>query len=447
MYIGLGFTFFTSYYSLSALFSTLAGGLGLVGFGVIGVTINPQIRGSRVFPNYNNGLGPRGSTPYNVLTFINDLKAEIESHAGRISDARMSTYLGQIEDYIRYAKKNAKRTSGFHFSHQVLQEFKRSLRSHFEDISLKDIRKYKKFNSLKIGKSKVYDYNEYFVENYFQRIDSLDKAYWLGFIYADGSLSFKPQIIAKDGTRYVRFRFTQIYRFGEGKGDLSGKVNCDGIRAVNRLAKALGIYPSKVGIDTSGAYGFEITSKTLTDQLNGYGVIIGGDKTYNIRLPNLNSRGLYLTFLLGFFDGDGTKGTHKIASASRGFLEDIKYYFDISNDIKEIKEGNYGLSLGSELFNEMMDTYSKSMLYKRRYFMTLQQKAERWTIYPSIKITDDFLIELQNLLFKAPEKVLADYYGIALYRLREIIRENNLNKPPSGYWVRRKFLGDYDEYF
>jgi hypothetical protein len=408
-------------------------------------------RSSKVFPNYNIRLGPKGGELYDELSFITDLKAEIENHSGRISDPRMSAYLGQIYDYIRYVKKNAKRNPNFHIPHQELQEFKQNLRSHIPDISLKTIRKYKKLNSLRIGKSKVYDYNEYFVENYFKEINSLEKAYWLGFIYADGTLGYKPQIVSKDGNRYVRFRFSQIYRFGKGKGGLSGKINHDGIEAVNRLANALGIHPSKVGIDNRGAYSFEITSKTLADQLNRHGVIIGKDKTYNIRLPNLDSRELYISFTLGYFDGDGIKCTNRIISGSKDFLSDIKNYFDISYEILPQKSNSGGtawiLNLGAETFNEMMDTYEYSFPSKRRRFLTSDGLIESRKKYKRPEITDEFLSELQFLLFKAPEPTIAEYHGISQAWLKQIIKEKKLNKPPPGYWVRKKFQGDNYGYF
>ncbi|MHA2006937.1 MAG: hypothetical protein ACXABO_02975 [Promethearchaeota archaeon] len=373
----------------------------------------PRILNSRVFPNYNIPIGPKGSTAYDALSLINDLKAKIKNHTGRISDARMSLYLGQVDDYIRYAKKNTKRNPEFHFSHQELLEFKQNLRSHFRDISFNEIRKYKKFNNLRIGKNKVYDYNEYFVENYFKDINSLEKAYWLGFIFADGTVGYKPQIVSKDGTRYLRFRFSQIYRFGERKGNLSGEINYDGIEAVNRLAKALGIHPSKIGIDNRGAYSFEITSKVLTNQLISHGVIIGEDKTYNIRLPNLDSRELYISFLLGYFDGDGTKGTSRITSGSKGFLDDIKNHFEIPyNVLPQLSSSGgtaWNLNLGAETFNEMMDIYKHSMSIKRRYFQTSQQLKESMMKYDRPEITEEFLSELQILLFKAPEKNIADY--------------------------------------
>ncbi|MHA2131428.1 MAG: hypothetical protein ACW99L_15800, partial [Promethearchaeota archaeon] len=264
-----------------------------------------------------------------------------------------------------------------------------------------------------IGKNKVYDYNEYFVENYFKDINSLEKAYWLGFIFADGTVGYKPQIVSKDGTRYLRFRFSQIYRFGERKGNLSGEINYDGIEAVNRLAKALGIHPSKIGIDNRGAYSFEITSKVLTNQLISHGVIIGEDKTYNIRLPNLDSRELYISFLLGYFDGDGTKGTSRITSGSKGFLDDIKNHFEIPyNVLPQLSSSGgtaWNLNLGAETFNEMMDIYKHSMSIKRRYFQTSQQLKESMMKYDRPEITEEFLSELQILLFKAPEKNIADY--------------------------------------
>lgn len=93
------------------------------------------------------------------------------------------------------------------------------------------------------------------------------------------------------------------------------------------------------------------------------------NKSNIIRLPNLGSCELSLSFILESFDGDGETNTSRLWSGSREFLVDIKNAFDVPNEIqyRESKLGSaWGLSLGPRLFNAMLDSYEYSMPRKRK---------------------------------------------------------------------------------
>ena len=60
---------------------------------------------------------------------------------------------------------------------------------------------------------------------------------------------------------------------------------------------------------------FTIGNKKLTYDLINHGVVPNKSKT--IEFPHLNSKELELSFLLGYYDGDGKKGTTRIASTYR----------------------------------------------------------------------------------------------------------------------------------
>ena len=86
--------------------------------------------------------------------------------------------------------------------------------------------------------------------------------------------------------------------------------------------------------------------------------------------------------LLGFYDGDGEEGSSKIFSTNKEFLEQVKREFNIHSDVTlHNKEGRqfvyckyckiknkYYLSLGSNVFNRMMEAYEYSMERKRMYY-------------------------------------------------------------------------------
>ncbi len=320
--------------------------------------------------NNNNSL-------YNLPQFINDLKYKIQNiKEKKISDKDLSKFLGQREDYIRYAKKNYNRNPFYQLSMQELQEFKQNLKEIFKKESsklTKIIRNYRKNNLIKIGRNKIYEYHPNFVENYFKNINSKEKAYWLGFIYADGSLGYKYGVLNKKGERYLRFRF----------GLAQNKL--ENIHSVKKFVKVLGIdmrilKNSEIKSKNGKIYqklGFEISSQFFCRNLNQNGVIIGEKKTYNIQLPDFNKSELNLAFLLGYFDGDGTTGTNTITSASRAFLKQIKLKFHIPHKLRKTEGKAWRLSLGAELFNELMDNYKYSLPRKRRYFETKLQRSIR----------------------------------------------------------------------
>jgi len=105
-------------------------------------------------------------------------------------------------------------------------------------------------------------------------------------------------------------------------------------------------------------------------------------KSKIIELPELDNRQLYLAFLLGYFDGDGTIGTSKITTGSLKFLEQIKQLFNIPNKIHK-RKGAFDLYLGANLFDEMLDNYQNSLPRKR---IRLESTAEHKERFKKIQI-------------------------------------------------------------
>ena len=369
---------------------------------------------------------------YNVLKLIKDLKKELQDILKfKITDKKLSEYLGKDENYVKYVKKNSKRNPQFQISSREISGFmlNLSLKLKYRGMKvLNYIKKYEKTNTLKQGPEKIYNFHPNIKLNYFKDINTKDKAYWLGFMYADGCISYKR------GGRYNKSLNLRI-RFGLKASDT------DSVDAVNRFAKNLGINPDFINIKSNGLYGFEITSDILAKQLCNYGLIIGKGKTYNIQLPRLKSRDLYLSFLLGFFDGDGKQKSTKITSSSFNFLNQIKMKFQLPYRIVYEKSqygGAFTLHLGADLFNDMLDNYQNSMPRKRIRFVTREELIERHT---KIKITEEILKELESLVLSIPLKDLAIYYSITPSRLGQICKENNIKIPPRGYWRRKQIMG------
>lgn len=154
-------------------------------------------------------------------------------------------------------------------------------------------------------------------ENYFSIIDNEYKAYWLGFLYADG---------------YVRMKYN---RSGELKLKLSSKDK-EHILLFNKCISSN--YPIKDSVSTILYKGQKSNSNVSTVSIYNTKIVndlikIGcvSKKTFVIRLPKIENS-LYRHFIRGYFDGDGclsesNKGhfTIKIIS-NEHFIEDIKNY-------------------------------------------------------------------------------------------------------------------------
>lgn len=146
--------------------------------------------------------------------------------------------------------------------------------------------------------------------NYFTNIDSSEKAYWLGFMYADGTVSSKTNTIAlglKDQEHVEKFK------------------------------QAIGAYNNKISVVTDNRfsqpcimYDFSIRDSQLHDDLIAWGCVSNKSYVEELRMPNINSEYIW-DFLRGFFDGDGcitwSKNNNRYTISWTGnkyFLQDIR---------------------------------------------------------------------------------------------------------------------------
>jgi len=141
--------------------------------------------------------------------------------------------------------------------------------------------------------------NKYsFDENFFDVIDTEQKAYWLGFMYADGYILSKR----KD---HKRRNQSQSFGMSLGIQDIDALENLkEDLQADNPI----NIY--EVG-QTSFSYGNKVarllfTSQHTVDQLKEKGC--SEQKTFTITFPSENvvPKELVHHFIRGYFDGDGS---------------------------------------------------------------------------------------------------------------------------------------------
>ena len=226
----------------------------------------------------------------------------------------------------------------------------------------------------------------YLNEDYFSKIDSHQKAYWLGFIYAEGNV-YKNTLTIKLATvdKYV------LDQFG-----LDLKTNA----------------PTKE-VNDRDAFRIRINSKKMVTQLLTHGVFPA--KSALLKFPDLDEKYLN-SFILGFYDGDGwitskKDKTLKIQSYIIGFcscsfelLEKFQLHFMRMGfgkgsffQRKKIKKRKPAYQLS---YSGLMSSNILNWLYKNNQFHILR----KYEIYGDMKK------HLKNVALKKSSK----YRGVCL---------------------------------
>lgn len=148
-------------------------------------------------------------------------------------------------------------------------------------------------------------------EDYFEKIDSKDKAYWLGWMYADGFITegangqFIFGITLAEIEPLILFK-----RYLETDKPIGESIN-SGFKTGSVL------------------YSLAISSKKVYSDLISHGIV--KNKTFKIKFPELEKE-LIPHFIRGYFDGDGTVFTssqkhllylHSGFSGTQSFLSAI----------------------------------------------------------------------------------------------------------------------------
>jgi len=357
------------------------------------------------------------------------LLPKVYLYRGVLSNEKLSEVLGQASTHIKNMFSNARNDPSYIISLDYLEEYKENLKKQFGSKSgtiRNFINNYIKINNPRLSNlEKVHLFHPNLIEDYFKNIDTKEKAYWLGFIFADGSI-YK----AYEKDDYTRFGF-----------DLARKDRI----LIERFSKAIrfnkkyiNLYDRKHerngGIKVYEMVKMEFKSNVFTDYLKKHGVV--PDKTFRISLPDFGTRELNLAFLLGYFDGDGRQGTTNLRSGNRAFLEDIKEKYNLPFEVRPDKENPkaFTLSLGALLFNEMMLNYKESLLRKRNIFSVNKFKTQ--------ELTEE---KLNDLVWEMPLHVIARVYSVSETTIYRLIEKYDIKSPPRNYWNSRNYLGKENE--
>lgn len=159
-------------------------------------------------------------------------------------------------------------------------------------------------------------------EFYFHCIDTSEKAYWLGFLYADGAVASHTSAIGITLTDEEH-----VEKFKTAIGAINHKIVAE---------------HSKNFPNAKTLYHLEVKDKQLHKDLVELGCI--PNKSLNLtKIPNI-PRDYVSHFIRGYFDGDGSlhylKGTNNYRISFIGT-------FDFLNDIQKELQTNVSLHYGS----------------------------------------------------------------------------------------------------
>ena len=231
-------------------------------------------------------------------------------------------------------------------------------------------------------------------EFFFEVIDTEEKAYWLGFMYADGSVTWKSDISGhisitlKDKSHLEKFNTSLCsdypitsYLVKEGKG--AGNT-------YHRIS---------------------ITSKKLADDLTKHGC--HANKTYDLMYPNESifaDKSLIRHFIRGYFDGDGSVFTSAEKHWRNGTITNILHYrFCGTEDM--MKGIQIELNLGGRLEKSKQSKCLYELMYKRKKKLIpfylylykdatiyLDRKKEKFDKYIQEECSETIISQLTNEL-------------------------------------------------
>lgn len=156
-------------------------------------------------------------------------------------------------------------------------------------------------------------------DNFFEKIDTEEKAYWLGFISADGCIYTKKNSGSK------------ILEVSLQKGDISH---------LHKLQKSIkSNYPI---VEKTNSYQFSVVSRKIYQDLHKYGITERKTKTLKPPKDGLIPKELINHYIRGIFDGDGGFSISKDGESYTysinfcGTIDVVKYIRNIL-DLENIK--------------------------------------------------------------------------------------------------------------
>ena len=209
-------------------------------------------------------------------------------------------------------------------------------------------------------------------DNYFSVIDTQEKAYFLGLLYSDGSVSSSSNAI--------------ILKLQEKDRDMLVKLS-------HIIMNKEKLYKSE------NNYVLKFSSRSIKNDLIRLGCM--PNKTFKIEFPNID-KSLYNHFIRGYFDGDGS-----IYSYEKDYCANIIATEKFCNSVNQIIFKQFGIACvinKDDAINGATNIITSSMTYKgnRRVEVIMNWLYQDATIYLERKY--DKYLELKQIIKQVDDK-------------------------------------------
>jgi len=217
--------------------------------------------------------------------------------------------------------------------------------SQFFGVSISPIRRILKNHGIEL------DNRRYKVdETYFDKIDSEEKAYWLGFLFADGYIRERSSGCSLElKLSYKDVEHLELFR--------------EHLKSNHLIVEGYNSVKYKDGISKSHMVHLAIYSQKLVNSIKKQG--IHSRKTFTIDSPNIENN-LKRHFIRGYFDGDGSftfnptksKNCTSIVSASEKFQKFV---------VEELKRNNININLYDKIRLQIQNKLDNVNFYNYIY--------------------------------------------------------------------------------
>jgi hypothetical protein len=220
-------------------------------------------------------------------------------------------------------------------------------------INTKKISQLLKENNVEIRGRRKFFYNE----NFFEDINSKLKAYWLGFLFADGCVrDIKKGYVLKIKLSHIDEE--HLINFNKHIGNYTGELRIETSKFKSKNGKE---YQSTAKV-------LLINSKKIVKDLIKHGCY--QNKTNIIEFPNIDSE-LIPSFILGYFDGDGCITQKKVKN---GLYYNVTFTSGSENFLNRVREEliNFGIKSVSKYsyktFHRLQISNKIDLLKLKTYF-------------------------------------------------------------------------------
>lgn len=215
----------------------------------------------------------------------------------------------------------------------------------------------------KLGLKKRYEFNE----DFFEKIDNEEKAYWLGFIWADGSIAYNTEKHVYELS--IELQSSDLNHLKKFNKSLNGNLPV----STRIRESSFEDYPNK---QYKTAF-IRVHSKKLVEDLIKHNCI--EDKSHKIGMPDISDEYMW-HFIRGFFDGDGcvcykdnkTNLRCDFTSVSSKMVEELRawLYKNNINTYIYMDKNKYRLCIAGRQFNLdfLSNLYDNSTIYLERKY-------------------------------------------------------------------------------